>query len=862
MPNEPTTVRDGFDELADSFVGRLRAGERPSVEDYARRCPEMADELRELLPTLALLEQHATPDDATSGGQPAKSAAPREIGEFTIVREIGRGGMGVVYEAIQRSLGRRVALKVLSAAGLLNPTHLERFRLEARAAARLHHTHIVPVFGVGEHEGLHYYAMQYIEGQSLDLVIDALRQLRRPAEESATIADGGNEYTRAVVGGLVTGQFPAGAAAEVPVDASLRDVPPTLGETRLCRPVSPNLDPLSHDDFSSSCREFYRSVARVGLQAAEALAYAHSEGVLHRDVKPSNLMLDAKGHVWVTDFGLAKAEDSDGLTHTGDFVGTLRYMAPERLEGGCDRRSDVYSLGATLYELAALRTFLENGSRGQLVERILHEAPPQPSRFDRSLPRDLETIILKAIAKDPADRYRTADGMAEDLRLFLADRPVLARRSTAVERLLRWRRRNPLVAALAGAVAGLLMTAVVILAASNARIRLASATKDAALAAAYNAVDQMLTRVANDKFSDMPMSHPLRQALLEDALRIYEGFLAQAEGDVRLRGDMAHVLFTMAGLERELGRYADAARSAQRSIDLLRAAVATDPNPPEMLEQLAKAELDLAYTLEWSTDPPQSDNRAVESQYRKALRLFQQLEADWPDRRQAYVICLRYLAGLAYRRGDLAEAERTWRQSIARGEAYLDQRPDDIDTRTSVCWGCMEFVNNLLNASNDRAADAEAVLRKGLRHVSIGLGQKPSSIQIRDVSASLHFCLAQCYCHMGRDDEALPLFQQSVDEIESLCAAFPWNPDYWNTAHWFHAKSIDNLNDAGREQEAKMLARRMLQWVRTTAPKVPDQPEAQKFLKECQHDVISLLRSTGQEHEANEFERTILESRE
>ena len=316
------------------------------------------------------------------------------------------------------------------------------------------------------------------------------------------------------------------------------------------------------------------------MQAAEALAYAHNEGVLHRDVKPSNLMLDAKGHLWVTDFGLAKAEESDGLTHTGDFVGTLRYMAPERLDGGCDRRSDVYGLGATLYELVTLRKFLEDVPRGQLVDRILHNVPTVPSKFERSIPRDLETIILKAIAKEPAARYRTAETMAEDLRRFLADRPVLARRSTSAEQFLRWCRRNPLVASLAGAVAALMVAAVVILTVSNAHIRRVAAVKDSALVRARQAVDQMLTRVASEKLDDVPRAQPLRADLFSDAIRFYDMLLADLPDDLPLRLKLADTLNNLSGMQLELGHSAEARRLVERSIHLLESCVAADPDPP------------------------------------------------------------------------------------------------------------------------------------------------------------------------------------------------------------------------------------------------------------------------------------------
>src|SRR5262249_41489142 len=183
-------------------------------------------------------------------------------------------------------------------------------------------------------------------------------------------------------------------------------------------------------EFSAQSEyHFYRSVARVGLQVAEALAYAHAQKVLHRDIKPSNLLLDLQGTIWVTDFGLAKEEESDDLTRTGDIVGTLRYMAPERFSGQADRRNDIYSLGMTLYELLTLRPAFEEVDRARLIERITREEPPRPRKIDTRIPRDLETIICKAIAKEPADRYATAAALADDFRRFLADRPIHARRA-------------------------------------------------------------------------------------------------------------------------------------------------------------------------------------------------------------------------------------------------------------------------------------------------------------------------------------------------------------------------------------------------------------------------------------------------
>ena len=198
---------------------------------------------------------------------------------------------------------------------------------------------------------------------------------------------------------------------------------------------------------------YWQSVARIGLQVAEALDYAAGQGVLHRDIKPSNLLLDLHGTVRITDFGLAKALDSEDLTATGDVLGTLRYLVAERLTGVSDLRGDIYGLGITLYELLTLQPAFSTGDRSQLATQILYEEPPRPRSLQANIPRDLETIILKSMAKQPADRYPTAALLAEDLRLYLEDRPIHWRRIGPAERLWRWCRRNPLIASLELAVA-------------------------------------------------------------------------------------------------------------------------------------------------------------------------------------------------------------------------------------------------------------------------------------------------------------------------------------------------------------------------------------------------------------------------
>ena len=475
-----TADRDPIEVLADSFLARFRAGERPSVEEYAAKYPQLADEIGELLPALVMLEQDksgaAEASRTDTDPRPAvevSGSASRQLGDYLILREIGRGGMGVVYESVQQSLGRHVALKVLPHQALGGATQVERFRLEARAAARLHHTNIVPVFGVGECEGVHYYAMQFIQGQGLDVVIDALRGLRNTGEPGAVggaerpRTSGGEDQpmTAVLTQELLTGRFGAPQPEPQPEPTAALTTVDALTSAPLPGPAGPAPPdragdlPATDGGHSSELSaaqaggSYFRSVARVGVQVAEALAHAHGQGILHRDIKPSNLMLDAKGTVWVTDFGLAKAEGSDGLTRTGDIVGTLRYMAPERFDGWSDPRSDVYALGATLYELLTLHPLFRERDRVKLIEQVLHEEPQPAHKLERGIPRDLETIVLKALAKEPGLRYTTADQMAEDLRRFVADRPILARRISTPARVWRWARRNQAIASLLAALA-------------------------------------------------------------------------------------------------------------------------------------------------------------------------------------------------------------------------------------------------------------------------------------------------------------------------------------------------------------------------------------------------------------------------
>jgi serine/threonine protein kinase len=534
-------VQDRLVEALAQYHGAFDAGEPPSREAFLERYPEIADELaayldgfdfiRNVAPQLRETsgrgrESFATGDAAFEGDPPvAKDSRPHQpatLGDFRILREIGRGGMGVVYEAEQMSLGRRMALKVLPFAAMLDKQQLKRFKNEARAAATLDHPNIVAVHSVGEERGVHYYAMQLVEGQSLAQIIDQLRaeSRERGAGRQNSMVSRDAEVRRS--GARSAALDPT--TAHRPPSPDLPAPPPLWGGPGWgdeARTRQRSLESLATDDGprttdpaaetrrddqallstlhapssslpSYSTREYFRTIARLGVQAAEALDHAHQNGILHRDVKPANLLVEcsplARSHLaprdeipaasrrnpnahlaerddyklWITDFGLARIEQDAGMTMTGDLLGTLRYMSPEQALAKrvvVDHRSDVYSLGVTLYELLTLEPAYAAEDRQELLRQIAFDEPRKLRNVNARIPQDLETIVLKAIEKNPADRYATAQELTDDLRRFVDDHSIKARRPNLRQRVVKWSRRNRRLVAGAGLMMTILLVA-------------------------------------------------------------------------------------------------------------------------------------------------------------------------------------------------------------------------------------------------------------------------------------------------------------------------------------------------------------------------------------------------------------------
>jgi serine/threonine protein kinase len=511
IPDDPHLI-----DAVQEYLKLLEQGVAPSRADFLRRYPDISEALAQCLDGLELvykpaLRSNPTSDKLAIGGHDDGLPA-NPLGDFQIVREIGRGGMGVVYEAIQLSLGRRVALKVLPFAATFDAKHLQRFRNEAQAAALLHHTNIVPVYAVGCERGVHFYAMQLIDGQTLATVLDQIR----PSDESKL--------------GQQTG--PAGDLAGIVEDHSASTSNP--------RPLAETVSPISASLATSranSLRKYYRAIARFIVQAAEALEHAHQFGIIHRDIKPGNLLVDAHGRVWITDFGLAQFHADAGLTRTGDILGTLRYMSPEQASGQrvlLDHRTDIYSLGATLYQLATLQPLFSGHNQQELLHQILHEDPRLPRSVDNNVPVELETIILKAVSKHPNDRYPTAAEMAADLQRFLDDKPILAKRPGLIERVRKWGRRHPSIAIAAmillffGAV-GFGISSYMIAGAYN-REKQRAIEAENRFKQAKRSVDEMI-QIAQEELAGNPQMRDVRRRLLEAALAYYQEFIEQRSDD-------------------------------------------------------------------------------------------------------------------------------------------------------------------------------------------------------------------------------------------------------------------------------------------------------------------------------------------
>jgi tetratricopeptide (TPR) repeat protein len=591
-------------------------------------------------------------------------------------------------------------------------------------------------------------------------------------------------------------------------------------------------------------------VANLGIQSAEALEYAHSLGVIHRDIKPANLLLDSRGNLWVTDFGLAQVQAEAGLslTLTGDVLGTLRYMSPEQAlgrRGLVDHRSDIYSLGVTLYELLTLRPAIEGSDRQEILRRIAFEEPAVLRRHNPVAPRELETIVLKAMSKEPEGRYATAQELVEDLKRFLENRPILARRPNLPERVAKWSRRHraATMAAAAVLVLAVLGLAYEVIVVSRERDEARRQRERAAenFDLARTAVDAMLTEVGQTTLARAPQMSRVRRSLLERARTFYQVLLERRGDDpsIRLEAALAHQ--RLGDIERLLGRPAEAEAAYRRSILLLDGLIAARRGPAEARRHLAESERALGVLLLDHGRPAEA-----EAAVHRAVSLLNSSED--ADSRRVLARSYNNLGNLAWRSGRLEDAESEFVRSRELFERLISDSPSSPGDQSSLGG----VLNNLGNVAMGRGRmdEARGHLEAAIAHQSEALRAEPDSAEFRGFLRKHQANLTHVYKALGRPDNAERAGRAALTLAEALAADFPAVPEHPQSV----ASSLTNLANVlaakGQLAEALDATRRAISILERLAAERPSVPEYREDLAGTVSNLAWYAERAGQTDEA------------
>ncbi len=740
--------------LLESYLIALEDGAPPTVAELAKDDPELAPVLGEYIQSLQALHTVSNmppagaPDAAESNatetsGSPNRDGSDRRMGDFRLIEVIGRGGMGTVYRAEQISLHRIVAVKVLPLAAALDDRQITRFCNEAATMASLDHPHIVPVYAVGCENNIHFYAMRLIEGPSIDEVI------RQQQDESTTTSN--SEST---------------------------------GKNQL---------------------NDWRHAVQLAIDAADALHAAHEMGVVHRDIKPSNLMIDEKGRLCITDFGLAHCQMEEGLTRSGDVVGTAKYMSPEQAQGESamvDGRSDVYSLAVTLYEMISLQAVHE-GTEQVALSRLLNGNAPTPLRQLRpSLPRDLDVVVAKAMAMSRDDRYETAHAFANDLRCVLAGQPTAAKPPTAFDRILAWavaHRRSAATLMLIGAAA------LVTFAFSSARIAAAKHQSDEAATRARRnellargAIDNLGSKMA-ELLSDIPSAEPVRRELLRQTLDYYQQLATDTQpGDSTIHRDLAIHYGKIGALQRDLGLARDAVESLRQSESLYSQLVAANAREArdgdnDLAMEWATSQNNLADALRQASQAREASDWFAKSiaEYRRLLQKTDQTSSSHAEIERRLAASLNNLGLLLASLGDRENAETAYMQSI---QILQQQNSNSPSPQASGQLAAVRSnISALLAKSQpDRAAEyARQALATQLQQSS---GNHEDAKIASQAMATL-CSLGESFAAKQQHQQAAESFERSAKIGEQLLQRWPEKPTY-------RRDLVVSLNHLGLSQSA------------------------------------------------------------
>jgi eukaryotic-like serine/threonine-protein kinase len=818
-------------EVLDAYLAAAQDGTAPARDALLAEHPELAEDLEACLASLEFIRQASLTAPPVIAGVELVCTGKVEtgigdLGDFRLIAEVGRGGMGVVYEAMQLSLNRRVALKVLPFAAAMDPTQLRRFQTEALAAAQLHHTNIVPVYSVGCERGVHYYAMQFIEGQTL---AQAIAEQRRTEAPSPPAMRGAPTPSPGIGEGSpnarISGNIPSPRAGEVgsaPFPSPLvgegapkgrmggshdrRDPAETTDRRSSFPEDSPTTRRSTASVPSSRTREHCRIAAALGIQAAEALDHAHKFGIVHRDIKPANLLLDVQRNLWVTDFGLARLQDDTGLTITGDLLGTLRYMSPEQAlakRGYLDHRTDIYSLGATLYELVTLRPAIDGHDRQEVLRKIAQDEPTAPRRLNPAIPRELETILLKAMNKEPELRYATAQELADDLRRYLEDRPIKAQRPTIVKRATKWARRHKPVV---GSAAVVLVLAVMGLSIGMVMLSRKQSELERQRDEAINAVDDMYSDVAEDWLAEQAGLEPMQQKFLKKALGYYQRFAGEQSSEPRVRFRTAIAYRRIGAIEKKLGRLDEAEIAFRRAITIDEKLLAGAPSLHAYCDELATSDGSLAVLL-----VQVGRENEAEPIFRRVITLQERLVAEPhsdPDDRNELATSCNNLASLLFETGRAQEAEPLFRRTIALREQLVKELPSETEYREDLASSYHNLGVFLMEAGQN--SEAQATYRQAIALLEKLAQESPGNLQFQSDLMECEDGLGVLEAKAGRNSEAEPLFRGAIEHGEKLTAGSPSVPLYLRNL----AQSYSNLGvvmtGTGRFSDAERAIRRAI----------------------------------------------------
>jgi serine/threonine protein kinase/Flp pilus assembly protein TadD len=738
--------KERLTSILDRYLSELERGVPQDPSRLVDEHPDLAKPLQLYLDSLNDLQSvSASFNNSTVAADDSQAEEGQQnlLGDFVLGGEIGRGGMGVVYEARQISLDRRVAIKVLPFAAVLDAKQIARFKHEAQAAAQLHHPNIVPVFAVGAERGVHYYAMQFVDGQPLDRAIrDLRRQARLDVDQDAGLGE-----------------------AAFLVDQAIEDLCPSTSHSFLTE-SSPNR------------REYFETVMRLGIDAANAINAAHEYGVVHRDIKPSNLLLDHHGKIWVTDFGLARCQTDVALTKTGDVVGTMRYMSPEQALGQAalvDHRTDIYSLAITLYELLTLHPAIP-GEDEPAVLRSLDQREPLPLRKHApDISADLETVVMKAMARERDDRYTTAKEFADDLRRVLEGKPTVAQPPTITERVSKWARRHKRVVTLA---AGICLCAVLGFALSTfliAREKLQADRNfqraEKHLGRAHAAVDRFGTQLA-ERLSAVPGASQVRRELLQETLGYYQDFVEEAADDPTLQDDLALTYSKIGMLTDQIGSTDEAIQAHKRALDLFQRLVEAEPNAVEYQRRLAMCHNNMALTMRRA-------GRVAEAReaYGEAIALQQELLRDEQRGDVLSDLALSHtnLGLLQTETGEMETASESFHEAIRLQQRLLVDDSDNSDVLRKLA-----ATYNNLSAIYLKTELTQAVecYETALRHQEKAASARPDDLRLQSDWALTYTNLGAAQSRSEEFTRAAASYERAIAIQQVLVATAPAHKSY------------------------------------------------------------------------------------